>query len=589
MLGAACAGTVEHARERPDDSAAPVRGGTLEIVSFSDVDHLSPTSAYTGFSLWLNQLTARQLLAYPPSPDNAVKIRPAPDVALQVPTKENGGLSVDGTIYTLHLRHGVRWNSPVPRNVVAGDFVRAFKLICNPVLPASPSIFFTPLIAGMTRYCADFAKVPPAIAAIRDFVNTKSLDGVQAVNDSTIVFRLVAPSSDFVNLLAMGTSSAQPVEYLDYLPDGPAFRQHTVSDGPYQLAQYAQNREMTFERNPVWDTGTDPIRPAYVDRIHVRNGIDAQLQQLQIEAGTADLSAESVRGSDIAPLLASKDPNMWFTPSGDIWGLYTFLAINRVSPDADRMLGNTSLRRALSLATDKAALVQVNAGRRAAQALRQAVPNSIVGFVDSGDRDVTPLDRGDPEAARRILREAGFKQARPLRLAYPIESTSPVMAQVLQASYKRAGIDVELLSATYGEFYGRLLGDFAHAKKGEWDLAMVTWYPDWYGANNGRAIFPTLFDGRNLGSSTSNYGGFQNPAVDRAIDRASAAPTVDAAALGWQAVARLLMDEVASIPLVVKKVAYMHSSRVRNCTWSVVGTNCDLTALWLADATARPP
>ena len=64
-------------RARIDESGPPVRGGTLELVGSSDVDHLATTSAYLVSTIWLIETFARQLVAYPPEPDNAVKTRPS--------------------------------------------------------------------------------------------------------------------------------------------------------------------------------------------------------------------------------------------------------------------------------------------------------------------------------------------------------------------------------------------------------------------------------------------------------------------------------------------------------------------------------
>jgi hypothetical protein len=44
------------------------------------------------------------------------------------------------------------------------------------------------------------------------------------------------------------------------------------------------------------------------------------------------------------------------------------------------------------------------------------------------------------------------------------------------------------------------------------------------------------------------------------------------------------MDYVALVPLTESKAPYARSRRVRHCTWSVLGPNCHLTSVWLADA-----
>jgi hypothetical protein len=72
--------------------------------------------------------------------------------------------------------------------------------------------------------------------------------------------------------------------------------------------------------------------------------------------------------------------------------------------------------------------------------------------------------------------------------------------------------------------------------------------------------------------------------VDTAIDRAITAPTPGQATQAWRDAAHRVMDDAAIVPLVENKLAWARSRRVRGCEWAVFGFNCDLTALWLADA-----
>jgi ABC-type transport system substrate-binding protein len=585
-LGSGC--SERRARTQMDNSGPPVRGGTLEMVGLADVDHLATTSGYVSNTWWLFRTFARQLLAYPSADDYAIKTRPAPDVALEVPTRENGGVSSNGLTYTFHLRHGVHWDSSPPREVTAHDFVRAFKLFCNPVSPVGAPGYYTDTIVGMERYCEQFAQVPRTVSAIRDFINTQDLAGVRAADDFTVAFRLRVPAADFLNLVAVTFASPVPVEYLDYLPDSPEFRQHTLSNGPYRIARYIQNREMLLERNPAWDARTDPIRPAYVDQIRLRLGLDAQLKQLQIEAGTADLNFdEEVPLAERASLLDIGDPTAWTSPPGDNFATFIFLAVNHVGPNNREALKQLKVRRAIALAVDKAAVGQLYGGPRVARPLRQAVGSSAAGFQKGADYDLTPGDRGDVETARKMLARAGHPQGLSLSLAYPINGQMPLAAQSVQASLARSGIDLHLVPLNTNDFYSRLLMNPQNASQGKWDLALTGWIPDWFGKNNGRSVIAPLFDGRHLGLNTQNYGGYQSQEVNAAIDRAIAAPRVELAEQAWSDAARQLMNDVALVPLVEIKAVFARSRRVRGCTWAVFGMNCDLTSLWLADAAPK--
>jgi ABC-type transport system substrate-binding protein len=569
------------ARGPVDDSGPPVRGGTLEIVGSSDLDHLATTSGYTTRSNLLLQTFARQLVAYRSVGEYETKIHPVADLAVEVPTRANGGISADNLTYTFHLRRGVRWDSRPSREVTAGDIVRAFKLFCNPVSPVGAPVYYTSTILGMAAYCEAFGRVPGTVESIRAFVSTHDLEGVRASDDYTLVFRLCEPASDFLNLLAMIFASPVPVEYLDWLPDSPEFRQHTISSGPYRITRYIQNREMLLERNPAWDPRADPVRMANVDRIHLRFGFDDALQQLQIKAGTADLSLNIIPTAELASLLALNDPSVLLTPPGGVYFDFLFLCFNRVSDSGRGLLNNRLVRRAIALAVDKAALVQLMGGPRVGRPARQAVLSGAGGFRAGADRDVTPHDRGDPQTARRLLAEAGYPEGLSVRLAFT--TSSMLLAQALQESLARAGIRVQAAQYTFADYMGRLLATPDSARRGEWDLALVDWGPDWFG-NNSRSYLPPLFDSLNFGQNGANYGGYRNPAVDALMHRAVTLPDVAQAEQSWFDAAQRLMDDAALVPLVEAQMAYARSRRVRGCSWAVLGLNCNLSALWLADA-----
>ena len=589
---ALCTGCGDVQVSRPgagDESGAPVRGGTLKVVGNSDVDHLATTSAYVTGSMWLSRTFARQLVTYPPGTDYETSVSIAADIARELPTPANGGISADGRTYTLHLKDGVRWNSSPPRAVTAHDFVRAFKLFCNPVTPVGAPGYYTSTIAGMTEYCTAFMQAPGTVEGIRQFVATHEIEGVRALDDSTLVFTLLAPATDFLNLLAMPFASAVPEEYLDYLPDSPDFRRHTLSNGPYAITRYVQNREIELARNPTWDPRTDPHRPAYVDRISIRLGIDDELAQLQIEAGTADLTMDlSMLTANLASLRAIGDPRVAMTPYGDRYGSMHYIAINQAGPNNGGALRNFKVRQAIALAVNKRALVQVAGGPEVARPLHQAVPSSVSGFRPGADRFATPNHQGDPGAARRLLAEAGFPDGITLRFAYATNATYPIEAQSLQASLRRAGIDAQLFPYSAGDLWGRLLANTQNARRGEWDIALGGWLPDWFGSNNGRSVIVPLFDGRQMGDISQNYGMYDSAYVNAAIDRANAAAHLEQAEAAWADATARVMDDLAIVPLIEKKTCWMRSTRARNCIWNVMGSQCDLTTLWLADAAGKP-
>ena len=294
--------------------------------------------------------------------------------------------------------------------------MRAFKLFCNPVSPVGAPMYYTGTIAGMADYCGRFAHVPGTVAAIRDFVTTHDLEGVRAADDFTVVFRLRTRASDFLNLVAMPFASPVPVEYLDTLPDSPEFRQRTFE-------RAIPNRALCPESGdrPRAESGlgfrTDPIRPAYVDGIHVRLGVDAELVELQIEAGTADVSfGETVPLASLASLLATADPTVWLAPSGGMYGSMHFLVLNHVGPNNSGALKQRGVRTAIAMAVDKAAIAQLAGGPAVARPLNQAVPSSGAGYgVGRPGCDASGPRRSrsrEPPACRGRLSEWDLADAR---------------------------------------------------------------------------------------------------------------------------------------------------------------------------------
>ena len=140
-----------------------------------------------------------------------------PDVATEVPSRANGGISAGGLVYTFHIKTGVEWNTTPPAQVTAGDFIRQFKAFCNPVAPVGNVLYFDDTIAGFSSYCdaenayfsARHAPSPTA-AAISGFQNSHTISGLSAPSPLTLQVELTEPASDFLNRLRPGDGRLYP-------------------------------------------------------------------------------------------------------------------------------------------------------------------------------------------------------------------------------------------------------------------------------------------------------------------------------------------------------------------------------------------
>ena len=461
---AAAGGRADSAR-----SAAPTKGGTLVMLGQSDIFNLDTTSGYYTVNNILYRSYARQLLSYPDSASFPTQIKLVPDMATAVPTASNGGITNGGKTYTLHIKPGIKWNSSPPRQVTGADFVREFKLLCNPASPTGAPGYYTSTIVGMKAYCDGFAKVKGTAPAIAAYVNRHPLAGVSAPNALTVRFRLVAPAPDFPNILAMSFSSARPVEYMKYVPDSAPMRQHTLSDGPYEISSYAPTKSFTLVRNSAWNAKTDPLRKAYVDKMTVTEGLTQDSVQQQIQAGTGDLEWDVTPPTqDLPQLISSKDEGLIIGPSGpaDV-ALNVYLALNQYAGPFKKKL----VRQAAEYAVNKNAVVQIYGGPEIAAAANQVILPGSVGYIPNYNPYPNKNGVGDPAMSKKLLARAGYPNGVSIKLLYSTNDPAPRVAQSLQSSLQLGGFKVKLVSATQSDFYGKYMLNPSTAKRDVWDIA----------------------------------------------------------------------------------------------------------------------
>lgn len=557
-------------------TSAPVKGGTLALLGQSDIFNLDTTSGYYTVDNILERSFTRQLVSYPNAPSFLAQIQLKPDAATAVPTKANGGISADGKTYTLHIKPGVKWNTSPPRQVTAADFVREFKVLCNPVSPTGAPGYYTSTIVGMKAYCTGFAKVKGTAAAIAAYVNGHALPGVVAKNSQTLVFRLTNPAPDFPNILAMGFSSARPVEYMQYVPDSADFRQHTISDGPYQITKYVPGKEFDLARNPAWDPNTDSLRHAYVDQMKVTEGLTQDSVQQQIAAGTGDMDWDvTPPAQNIPGLIASKDQRLVIGPSGPYFvALNTYLAMNEYAGP----MKNKLVRQAAEYALDKNAIVQIFGGSRIAAPANQVVLPGNVGYIQNYNPYPNNGGSGDPAKSKALLAKAGFPGGVSLKLLYATTDPAPRVAQSMQASLEKGGFKVTLVPTTGADFYGKYMLVPSTAQKGAWDIAAPGWIPDWFG-NNGRSVIQPLFT--NPGPGSSDFSGYDSPATDKLVNQALTASSPVVAAAAWKKANAQIMSDAAVVPIEFQKYTAYHSSRLQGCVFFFFDINCDPTNVWL--------
>lgn len=552
-----------------------VTGGTLNMLGAGDVDYMDPNVSYYSVGYLNLRLWSRQLFTYPADADKATTA--VPDLATEIPTQDDGGLSADGLTYTITMRDDAMWNTSPARAVTAADVVRGVKRTCNPVQPFGGTPDFADLIVGYQDFCAGFAKVGQTAQDIANYVENTDLPGVVAKDDTTVVFTLTHPASYFVDMLTLPAFSPAPEEVLNYLPGSTDLGQHQISDGPYQIESWEPTKSITYVRNTSWDAKSDPIRKAYVDKVVVNETVSQDSVQQQLQTGTdaADMEFDvQVPPSQLAGLMSADDPDLSL---GDTSSTNPYIVFNTASPNNDSALTKPEVRQALEYAISRDDIIQVLGGPKVTPPLTHVLPKEVNGSEDS---DLYPYD---PDKAKQMLADAGYPNGLTLTFLYRNASEGSSKAfQTVQQDLTKAGITVKGLPSPNADFYTKYLQVPSVAQNGTWDLALAGWGPDWYG-DAALSFFKPLFSGEPaFPPAGSNFGLYDNPELNTLIQQASEAPTADDAATLWAQADQQVMKDAAFFPITDPLNANYHASQVNNAVYIPAFQNFDPANVWLS-------
>jgi peptide/nickel transport system substrate-binding protein len=577
----ACSGTIKPATTASGGATSgppAVSGGTLNMLGVGDVDYMDPNVSYYAVGYLAQRMWVRQLFTDPAIAGKTMIA--APDLATEIPTVANGGMSADGKTYTIKIRQGAQWDTTPARQVTAADFVRGTMRTCNPVQPFGGIPDFNDLIVGYSTFCSGFAKVAKTPAGIAAYMNTTPLPGVVATDASTVTFKLTHPASYFVDMLTLTAFSPAPVEINQYLPASPELAAHTISDGPYKIDSYVATKSINFSRNPAWKASSDPIRKAYVDKIVVNETStqDSVQQQLQTGTPSADLEFDAYPPpTQIPGLIAKGDPNLNL---GVTASTNPYVIFNTASPNNNKALANVKVRQALSYAINRSNIIQVLGGPTTNPPLTHVLPPNIVGGETNFD-----LYPYNVAKAKQLLTEAGFPNGFTVKFLYRNASQGSTKSfQTIQQDLTKVGIKVVGVPSPTADFYTKYLQVPAVAQRGVWDLSLAGWGADWYG-NAALSFFNPLFSGQpSFPPTGSNFGLYDSPTTNAAITAANNAVTVTQAKSLWAAADRLVMADAAFFPLTNPQQANYHASQVHNAIYVPALQQFDPTNVWIEKA-----
>jgi peptide/nickel transport system substrate-binding protein len=530
-----------------DASANGIRGGMLRVLSAEPRIPLDTANVFGPMA----RAYARTLYGYNLAGPPGQAIVPVPDIA------SSYQLSADRRTYTFTLRAGVRYDPRVNREVTARDFITAIQRLYDKQSP-SYGQFYANLIAGTSRFAAGKAS---------------RISGLAAPDARTLKITLVQPAEDFLSILALSLFAPVPGEYAANYQVGDNYGGHVVGTGPYTLTTYDPGRSIVLDRNPNWEPATDPLRKAWVDRIEVRLGVSTSSIQQAIEREEADLSLDGhVPQARIDALRA--DPERSRRLSVHTTGTQLFLVLG-THPKAGA-IADVRVRQAVNYAIDKVAYRDAIAGRFAATG---ELASTILAPGSLGYRRYdlypTPGGRGDPAKARALLAQAGYPNGLTLGFATWGSGRLAAGRKPIEASLARAGIRLKPTTRQQDPHFEALRNP---AKRLEHQLAQSVWRLDYLGDNARQSILPQ-YDSR-LGFQ-DNFSEYDNPAVNRLIDRALAEPDPDRRAAMWAGIDQRIMRDAPVVPLLWEKASFQWASRVHGWRYDPWTVGPDLTAVWL--------
>ena len=194
-------------------SASPAAAAsTLRIGWTADPDNLSPFIGVETAASEVLYLTYDRLFGF------GLDGKPIPQLATELPTQENGGISADGLTWTVHIRPGVKWQDGQP--LTAADVAFTYNLIIDNQL---------------TSY----------LQAVKDIKHA------EAVDDTTVRFTMSAPKADMLYVVVYvlpehiwGKVKVPTLErsYANKTP--------IVGSGPFQVTYYKRGDYTKLVRNP---------------------------------------------------------------------------------------------------------------------------------------------------------------------------------------------------------------------------------------------------------------------------------------------------------------------------------------------------
>lgn len=420
----------------------------LTISDAGDVSTLNPHLAQSAAVANLSEMTMAWLVRWDKYN------QPYPELATEIPSQANGGVSADGRTIIYHIRKGVRWSDGAPFD--ADDVVFSTKVVNDPANDEGGRL--------------------------------DQIASVEEPDKFTVVYHLKKPYASFIEAFfssCCANPSLLPKHVLSQYPNinNVPYNALPIGIGPFRFERWDRGKQVVMVADPLYWRG----RPK-LDKVVYKIVPDRTKLMQELTAHTVDMWYQ-FGGAYLAPITQLGSYTILRHPSY----AYDHLDFNLTHP----AVSDLAVRQALRLALDRRALVETVAhGVGVVQ--DTAAPRTAPYYADLG---TTPYD---PVAADAILDRAGWKRGSDgirakaglrLDLAFATSSGQPdtdARVAVVRANWKNIGVDLHVDRYPPAQM-------FASAQQGgiiygdAWDVVLFAFAADPLGdfsGNLGCAAFP---------------------------------------------------------------------------------------------------
>lgn len=504
--------------EPPSEAAPP---SLVTITFVQEPDNLSPLYTTMWFSGILNDFWLLGLWNFN---DN---LEPTPQLAREIPTAANGGISEDGRTITIHLREDARWSDGAP--VTAADFVFTYEMIMderNAVISRHP---YDQFVAG-----------------------------VEAKDDHTLVVTFHEPYAPWLSSIftyVLPKHILEPVMEANGTLDGADWnRNPTVGVGPYVFKEWESGSHLLFERNP------NHWQQPNIDRIFIRITPDDAAQVAAIKAGDTDIGV-FISFSDVPELEALGTVNVVSTPSGFMEGWFFNFGEQGHPAIRDR-----NVRWALAHGFDR---WQITQDLLLGLSEPPASPWDLSPYASP---NIQPVPY-DPERAAQLLDEAGWvmgadgvreKDGEKLILRYVTNMRRLRLDTqvVVQDMFRDLGVRFELINHPSDIFFASYAEGGAIAT-GQYDIAEWSSQPEAYpDPDTSRWTCREIPTPDNPAGSNWNF--YCNPELDELFARQAVTVDMEARIAIFEEIERILQEDMVWLGVWQDNDIWTVSKRLNN-------------------------